>query len=396
MANIIRLTQSGADRQTQFDSTRIVQGETSEITSSGSYYGGGKPVYTIELYNLDIRSSTFTRTAIIDTFYGLQFFTKLNGVGGCVFNLNLFDPNARTNILQRFRTQIAIKRNGTIIWVGPIVKVSGEVFQDQYLVNVEALSYLAHLRTRYTAEIKRYTNTDAGAIAWDLIDTVQSRTNGELLISQNNIEATVNRDRTYEYKAVADAIIDLSNVINGFDFELAPTQDANGLLNGINFNVVASMGRVRNDLPTLNIGNEIISMSFATQDIIINDIIGDGADTGSGALTVTADNSDSQIAYSRKEEIYIRPDISVESTLQQTVDDRIETLKDERFDISIQLSPNVFGYGSFMLGDTLNVDIQTEPASYLNLEGTAKVKEIAVSLDEAGAEFITPKVDFEL
>ena len=72
---------------------------------------------------------------------------------------------------------------------------------------------------RYTDAVVEYASTDAGEIAWDLIDNSQNQTNGDLGITKGIIETTQNRDRTYYNQNIMEAIVNLSNVIGGFDFE---------------------------------------------------------------------------------------------------------------------------------------------------------------------------------
>jgi hypothetical protein len=76
--------------------------------------------------------------------------------------------------------------------------------------------------------------TDAGQIAKALLDL----STGTGLVT-GTIEATKNRDRTYVYANIGQAIIDLTNVLDGFDFDVAPTNGGSTL--GI-FNVYAKQG----------------------------------------------------------------------------------------------------------------------------------------------------------
>lgn len=71
---------------------------------------------------------------------------------------------------------------------------------------------------RFTAASVSFAQLDAGQIAKQLIDgtaPVGINTTG-------TIEPTKPRDRTYEYANIGEAIIALTNVIDGFDFEVIP------------------------------------------------------------------------------------------------------------------------------------------------------------------------------
>lgn len=96
---------------------------------------------------------------------------------------------------------------------------------------------------RFTAALREFAGTDAGTLAWTLIDEANS--DSDTLIRQGTIEATVARDRTYEHKNVGDAIVELTGVQDGFDFEVDPLDpnDAAGKLG--EFNVYAEQGEDR-------------------------------------------------------------------------------------------------------------------------------------------------------
>lgn len=64
--------------------------------------------------------------------------------------------------------------------------------------------------------LRTFSNRDAGEIAWDLISETNSESPTGL--GRGTVEATVSRDRTYEWKQLAEAIVALTNVRGGFDF----------------------------------------------------------------------------------------------------------------------------------------------------------------------------------
>lgn len=75
---------------------------------------------------------------------------------------------------------------------------------------------------RFTAEIVDLF-ADAGEIAWSLINS--ANTDGETGIKRGNVEATKQRERTYEFANVGDAIVDLTDLFDGFDFEVLPINE---------------------------------------------------------------------------------------------------------------------------------------------------------------------------
>lgn len=350
--------------------------------------------YIIELYRIEVATGTFTKIDELSTFENLQFYTKLNSYGGCMFNLNIFDAKANKDNLRRYRTVVAIKKNKTIVWVGHIVKISGNFQGVEGVISVECLEHLAYLTARYTDQIRLFEQTDAGTISSILITETQAKTNGKLGITIGTIEATIDRDRTFEYKQIEEAIEDLTSVIGGFDFTMTPEQDANDLLTGVRYDVFVSLGSTRNDLNPLQLGFNVSSTSFVTADDLINTATFLGSGSGEDIITSFNEDASSQLSYTRRESIVSRNDISLTQTLNEKSQDFVNQNKIEKYFISISLEPNTNpGFGDFGLGDILNYDLSTEQSSILDFTGQARVEEIRVNIDENGAEIVTPKLD---
>lgn len=84
-----------------------------------------------------------------------------------------------------------------------------------------------------------FTQVDAGQIAKQLIDLAQaSGTAG--IATTGTIQATKLRDRTYENVNAGEAIIALTQVLDGFDFEVVPTELSSAAIG--EFNVYAAQG----------------------------------------------------------------------------------------------------------------------------------------------------------
>lgn len=96
---------------------------------------------------------------------------------------------------------------------------------------------------RFTAVNRRFTATDAGQIAVGLINDANTtgitgvRTDGAIAVTKT-------RDRAYQYANIGEAIVNLTRVLDGFDFEVTPIEYANGYLG--RFNVYATQGAVLN------------------------------------------------------------------------------------------------------------------------------------------------------
>lgn len=73
---------------------------------------------------------------------------------------------------------------------------------------------------RYTGAERTFTQEDQGTIAWTLISEANATTPTGIVLGA--IEPTVPRDRTYQRKAIGEAIVELSQVQGGFDFSVEP------------------------------------------------------------------------------------------------------------------------------------------------------------------------------
>lgn len=350
--------------------------------------------YTIEIYRLDPVSGAFIPLDEFANYLSLDFFNRLNGMGGCSFSLDINIVKARATVLRRASSQVAIKKNDKIVWLGAISKVSRDYSDVGGTIQVQAESYLSHLGYRYTDSVVRYVETDAGAIANGLITDTQAKSNGELLITSGVNETTQDRDRTYYYKNIAEAIMQLSKVINGFDFDFSYTQDANNKLTGVLFNVYTSRGQLRNNLPPLRLGENVQRATYATQGDIINTITALGNGTGEGVLSSVQESTGSQQSFTRREYVAPQKDISVQSTLDQSAQAQLIQTAGENYHIELQLTPTSSPrFGDFVIGDTLVLDLSSDPSSFITMATNARCIELAVSIDSNGVETMYPKFE---
>ena len=171
-----------------------------------------------------------------------NFTEKLNSESTATFNLSfeelkLIASRNQTTVINIFTAalrEIYITRNGTKIFYGVVTNFDvspGDVGEEN--VTVKAMGFFGLFKKRLVGKgtETRYTATDAGQIAWDLIDDSQ---NSDLPysdwgINMGSITASVNRDRGYLFDVIYDQIIALSNenLDNGFDFEIDNTKAFN-------------------------------------------------------------------------------------------------------------------------------------------------------------------------
>lgn len=350
--------------------------------------------YTVEFYQLDVINHTFTRIDIVDTFLDLSFYQKLNGIGSCRFKLSVYDPHASTINLKCFINQIVVKRNGIIKWFGPLTKIHSKFSKDGGYINIEAQTHLHHFKNRYTQKLKTYTQIDAGAMAWDLINYTQSQNNGWLGVMQGTITPSYLIDKTHERKSIADAIIELSTLLVQVDFNFDYVIDSNGVLTSIRFNVFYPfLGTFQNNLNPLVLGDNVQTYELLTDDEIYNACYSIAQGTGS-PLEFDGENLQSEIGFTRREYILTKKGISVYTDLQNVTSQflKIKSVSNLLFEATLvqDSHPSIDDFG---IGDVLNVNLSLpNGSSFLKQNRMTRVIELSIDVDVNGKENIIPKL----
>lgn len=354
--------------------------------------------YSLEIYNLDVVNQKFTRIDVIETYQNLQFFNKLNGIGGCKFEVNIFDKKATRTNLKRFANQIVVKRDDEIVYFGPITNVSSTFSNVKGTLTIDSQSYMYHLSSRYTAQLVQYTNIDQGTYLSTLISTSQALQYGYLGITNGTIQASSNISSTCEFSRISDELSKYAGFVNGVDFTFEPTVDSNNLLNGVTFNVwFPRLATRRTDLNKLQIGQNIQQIQFKTNDSIYNYVVGQGSGTDQVFNSIIEYGS-SETAYTRRENLYPCKNYSLPETISFMTTAYVNQKSVEQFMIDLILYPNVLPtYDQLNLGDIIPLDIIIEnvegyAGDYVNFKGDARLTELAVSVDNTGKETITPKL----
>ncbi|WP_226361849.1 hypothetical protein [Pseudonocardia sp. ICBG1142] len=153
------------------------------------------------------------------------------------FTIDGRDPSCRDIVelstdLYVYRRQRADLR-GSLLYRGRIGKSSDVLDADGHSVTVPSVDYRCLLRRRLLMHgaRQRWDNTDQAHIAWDLIQQAQQRTGGDMGIRAGHVATGVRRDRSYELgSSIGEKIQELSEVINGFDWDITATDtDSLGL-----------------------------------------------------------------------------------------------------------------------------------------------------------------------
>ena len=297
-----------------------------------------------------------------------------------------------------WRNIVAIKDGDTYLFAGPITNTSLQGFSDvDGSVGVECIGYLGMLKDRYTDAVRQYTSTDAGAIvignSSSLINYTQSKTNGHLGISKGSITTTTDRDRTYEYKNILEAIMDLTKVDGGFDFDFTYGKSASGDLDKVYLNIYSNKGSYKS-VPTLEVGVNVQTVSIMSDKDIINQVDAVGAGNGEGVITYSVGDSTSQTGYTRREQMYVRKDISIPDTLQNHAKEIVRLLKVDNYVINVEMIDGKRPVlGEVDVGDIVDIELKAG-SGYLNFKGQASIMEYGVNIGGEGEKHVSYKLSF--
>jgi hypothetical protein len=122
--------------------------------------------------------------------------------------------------------EIWVEKNGAKIYYGVITDIdeASDRETEQVTVSVASVGFFNILGKRRTNNKRIFSSTDAGNIAWTLINESQSNDSpySNLGIAQGTIDTSISRDRTFRFDNIKEAITKLSNdnLSNGFDCEV--------------------------------------------------------------------------------------------------------------------------------------------------------------------------------
>ena len=210
-------------------------------------------------YTIKVKNSNGDFIGEFETFRALKFSKNLNGYGSCSFEVPVADLRGGLLIVPR-RYSVYIYRRANKEYEGTLVWAGEQVLRNAHLkangddwIEVHCHSWFEGLYHRYTAQQVRFDQIDAGEIAWDMINTTQSEAHGDMGIVRGNIEETMRRDREYYNQNIGEAIVNLSNVISGFDFEITDEKE---------FNVYPVKGQDKSDEIVFELGMNVKEMDI--------------------------------------------------------------------------------------------------------------------------------------
>lgn len=167
-----------------------------------------------------VTNSVLAELPLATTTFGL----RLNGAGSLSADLPVTDPRVRSldpiNATLPGRTALYVDRDGVLLWGGIVWTRRTDQTNKLQLGAQEFESYFA--RRLITADAV-FSQVDQLVIARSLITTAQNKPGGNIGVQVGTETSGVLRDRTYngyELKPVLEALHQLSQVSNGFDYAI--------------------------------------------------------------------------------------------------------------------------------------------------------------------------------
>jgi hypothetical protein len=260
---------------------------------------------------------------------------------------------------------------------GPSADSVGET---NYTVSFKFADYRSVLRRRKlnAADRLQFSNVDQAEIAWRMIQDIQARTNGNYGITQGVGSPTgvLRQWNPGQGAFVGKEIDSLSNLDNGFDWDISPAMALN----------IYHPQRGANNGVGLEYGKTIRSFDRnITPNNFANDIVATGSNSTVPVETASATISTDPAG--RWDGVYGFPDIVMQSTLASRATwlvTRTSVLFQPVY--VVQLSPGFWrGLGHIGLGDSLRVVVKR---GRINDNLVLRVLEILVDIDDDGGESV--------
>lgn len=280
-------------------------------------------------------------------------------------------------------TDLRVTRDGQYLFGANVTKIQYAPDDPSVRMSIDARGYLNFFKTAYV-DIA-YANTPQGSIAWGVINQYQQKEGGNYGITYGGHIGSVNksRDRNFVRKNVKDFLQQLSNVIEGLDFEFTADKK---------FITYDAMGSHRPDIRLVYPDN-IDSFSFDRDGSSVgNFIYGIGSGNGDDAIFVTAQDPNSYVPFYRREAVKSFNSVEREDTLEENTNGVLEIMRDVAELPTLTFHDGVLNLNDIKVGDTVYVKLSNFK-SIEHIDGDQRIEKISCDVDVNDAE--TPSLTFD-
>ena len=205
---------------------------------------------------------------------------------------------------------------------------------------------------------------------------IGTNTNADLGITKGIIAITQNRDRTYENQNIMEAIINLSDVINGFDFEITDDKV---------FNVYTIKGTDLTDSLILEYGRNLQTVSIdedftepCNNAIVLGEVI-----DGEELTRVDRPDTTTQAKYKLREMVLSADNVIDENTLAEKGDAMLYKYKEPLIKVTFEVMRGKVDITQFSLGDLIRLIIKK---GCYNIDSTYRIFEWTINHENDNTE----------
>jgi len=340
--------------------------------------------YTIEIWNKDGEPTADIRQYCSN----LRWSKVLNGSEQVSFQIDLLRfekllknlglENDPFSFFEVGRNDIRIKRNGQYIIGCNVYSFDYSTSDPTITFTVNCVGYLNFYKTQYvTADYNQWYQED---ILNDVIIKCNAKRGGDYGVTRGVSigGGVVKRDRHYSRKEVASLIQQMSEVINGCDFDFSPDKK---------FNTYDTKGTYRPSVRLTYPGNiQTFSVSRSIEKVS-NFVYGLGSGNGSDAVQSTAEDTASEDYLYRREKIATWNSVTRQDTLDEHTDAVLHYTKDIIELPSVTLRPETLDLSVVDVGDTVSLDISGS-AVLDHIEGNYRIEQIECAVDDNDSETV--------
>lgn len=318
---------------------------------------------------------------------------QLNRMPTCAFTVRLDHPQA----VRLLACDVLVKayQDKTLRFIGPVVSVEESTKGEGGTLRVNAAGALWRLTKRLVGKTNvgyskgtAVSPVDRGAIAADILTTVNAE--GDTGIRVGTIAAsTTGYVGPWRFKPAAEAITELSATLDGYDFEIAPTEptaDSSGLQIGT-LNIAPILGGTKGEaIFEYGTGKRNVRgySRPVTLDLAMN--LGwnlpEGFPDNSIGAVVTQSDATSITKWGRMEAV-VPGDVTVDSMRQRLVDEHIRIRRNPRQTVTFEPASHGPHFGTdYSIGDI--VTARAKLANVTRFDGLFRVYGVTVDINEEG------------
>ena len=334
-------------------------------------------------YRIIVKDAAGLIIGEVDTFQVVKFGKRLNNYGQAEFNIKVSDPKAASLINLRINTIEIYRTRGTtttLVWAGEQAVAKDSLTETgNNWSTVYSFTWFEQLFHRYTPELVEYgsegSEMDQGEMAEDMIDTTNA--DDPTKITTGTIVPTFDRIRKYYTQNIGEAIINLANVMSGFDFEVTDL--------GV-FNADSIIGTDKTDDVIFRYGHNVKNVEIIqdfTNPVNRALVLGEAVDEDT-LQRIERNDSGLQTTYGLREGRLQEMDVSSVSTLEDKGDAAIRKYGLALLKIEFELIKNITpSIDEFTVGDGIRLIIQS---GRHNIDEQYRVFEWEVTFDKKGTE----------